>query len=401
MIKTKTCQNCKTKFAIEPEDFKFYEKIGVPAPTFCPECRLQRRLAFRNEMSLHKRKCDATGKNVISIYNPKSPHKVYDHKYWWSDKWDTLEYGQDYNFNKPFFEQFKKLFLRVPQIAILTDDSAVNSDYCNSTIYAKDCYLVSMSAWVENSFYSNRITYCKDSLDLYITDKSELCYECLYCFDSYKLFFSSHCHSCVESYFLYDCRHCQNCFGCANLRHKKYHIFNEPYSKEEYFRKLKEFNLDSYKNLIKQKQNCQEIYKKAIHRFAQITKSVNSIGNELKNTKNCFYAFDIKNGEDCKFINWGGYGVKDVYDSGPGFGGIAELLYEVVDTGLEGAKSFFTLVSWHNHNVQYCIQCHSSSNLFACIGLRHKQYCILNKQYTKEQYNELVPIIIEHMNKIP
>ena len=35
---TKTCQNCKQDFIIESEDFNFYEKIKVPAPTLCPEC---------------------------------------------------------------------------------------------------------------------------------------------------------------------------------------------------------------------------------------------------------------------------------------------------------------------------------------------------------------------------
>ncbi|MDI6602741.1 MAG: hypothetical protein QME57_01295 [Patescibacteria group bacterium] len=35
-----TCQNCKKEFVIEPEDFAFYEKIKVPPPTWCPECRL-------------------------------------------------------------------------------------------------------------------------------------------------------------------------------------------------------------------------------------------------------------------------------------------------------------------------------------------------------------------------
>ena len=34
---TKTCQNCKNDFIIEPDDFSFYEKMKVPAPTFCPE----------------------------------------------------------------------------------------------------------------------------------------------------------------------------------------------------------------------------------------------------------------------------------------------------------------------------------------------------------------------------
>lgn len=92
------CQNCNQKFVIEPEDFEFYKKIGVPAPTFCPECRLQRRMTFRNETSLYKRKCDVTGKDIISIYNPKSPHIIYDHKYWWSDEWDAIEYGKEYDF---------------------------------------------------------------------------------------------------------------------------------------------------------------------------------------------------------------------------------------------------------------------------------------------------------------
>jgi len=31
--------------------------------------------------------------------------------------------------------------------------------------------------------------------------------------------------------------------------------------------------------------------------------------------------------------------------------------------------------------------------------MRHGQYCILNKQYTKEEYERLVPQIIEHMRK--
>jgi hypothetical protein len=34
---TKNCQNCKNDFTIESEDFKFYEKIKVPPPTWCPD----------------------------------------------------------------------------------------------------------------------------------------------------------------------------------------------------------------------------------------------------------------------------------------------------------------------------------------------------------------------------
>ena len=37
--------------------------------------------------------------------------------------------------------------------------------------------------------------------------------------------------------------------------------------------------------------------------------------------------------------------------------------------------------------------------LFRSASLTHKDYCILNKQYTKEEYEKLVPKIIEHMQK--
>jgi hypothetical protein len=36
-------------------------------------------------------------------------------------------------------------------------------------------------------------------------------------------------------------------------------------------------------------------------------------------------------------------------------------------------------------------------NCFGCVSLRKKKYCILNKQYTKEEYEELKEKIIEDM----
>ncbi|MCX6721969.1 MAG: hypothetical protein NTY04_02160, partial [Candidatus Staskawiczbacteria bacterium] len=51
--------------------------------------------------------------------------------------------------------------------------------------------------------------------------------------------------------------------------------------------------------------------------------------------------------------------------------------------------------------LEYCFNCDSSSNCFGCIGMRKKEYCILNKQYTKEEYEEFVPKIREQMNATP
>ncbi len=230
-----TCQNCKTDFIIEPDDFLFYEKIGVPAPTFCPECRLQRRLAWRNERGLFKRKCDALGHDeiLVSIYPEGGRNVVYDHDYWHSDNWDPLDFGFEYDFNKTFFIQFNELLSTVPLISLF-DSKSTNSSYCNITIEHKNCYLVSAGWGNEDSLYSNRISYCKDTCDSYCCHKTEFSYQNVYCKESSKLFYSLNCESCVDSYFLYDCRGCINCIGCTNLRNKSYCIFNKQYTKEEY-----------------------------------------------------------------------------------------------------------------------------------------------------------------------
>ena len=99
----KNCQNCKKDFTIEPDDFGFYEKIKVPLPTWCPDCRLQRRLAFRNERTFYKRPCDLCGADTLSRFDPDRGIVNYCGECWWSDNWDTTSYGQDYDFSRPFF----------------------------------------------------------------------------------------------------------------------------------------------------------------------------------------------------------------------------------------------------------------------------------------------------------
>src|SRR3989344_5953779 len=94
---TKTCQNCKNQFVIEPEDFEFYARIKVPPPTFCPECRLQRRYAWRNMRSIYKYTCGLCGSKKIGVYAPDKPYTVYCSKCWWSDKWGALDFGRDYD----------------------------------------------------------------------------------------------------------------------------------------------------------------------------------------------------------------------------------------------------------------------------------------------------------------
>src|SRR3989338_8537812 len=92
---TKTCQNCKQNFVIESDDFMFYEKMKVPAPTWCPTCRAMRRMTFWNQRNLYRKIEQRTGVELFSGYPEEAAIEIYDHDFWWSDAWDPMRYGMD------------------------------------------------------------------------------------------------------------------------------------------------------------------------------------------------------------------------------------------------------------------------------------------------------------------
>ncbi len=79
----RVCQNCQNNFTIESNDFGFYEKMKVPIPTFCSDCRHQRRLAIRNERVFYYRNCDSCKKKIISYYHPDKKQVVWCPSCWW------------------------------------------------------------------------------------------------------------------------------------------------------------------------------------------------------------------------------------------------------------------------------------------------------------------------------
>ena len=95
---------------------------------------------MRNERILYNRKCNLTGTPIVSIFSKDSQYTVFSQDAWWSDKWDQLEHGQEFDFERPFFDQLKELQLKQPRIALLGKDSE-NSEYTNHSAHNRDCYL--------------------------------------------------------------------------------------------------------------------------------------------------------------------------------------------------------------------------------------------------------------------
>ena len=393
----KQCKNCRQDFMIEPDDFAFYEKIKVPSPTFCPECRFERRLSFRNERTFYKRTCDLCKKNIISTYDIDQPFPVYCQKCWWSDNWDSYSYGRDFDFSRPFFEQFQELMKVVPMLNMQNDDgiASLNSEYAQDFSFSKNCYLTSAGWYCENVMYSYYTCYDKDVADSYFLYNSERCYEC---FESDRIFDSKYSQLCFDSMelsFCYDMKNCQNCFMCVGLRGKNYCIRNKQYSREEYLEEVKKENLNKRSGISKCKKEFEAAVLKFPNRFAQIIKSPLSTGHSLinsKGSKNCFWARDLENCRNLVFVDI----AKDCYDCHNS--GNPNLCYEGL-TPDNSYNDFFTIFCWKCSFTFYSNNCHSSNNIFGCVALKHSEYSILNKKYTKEGYEVLKEKIIEHMKK--
>jgi len=392
----RNCQNCKNQFTIEPDDFSFYEKIKVPPPTFCPQCRLQRRMTWRNERSLYKRNCDLCKTSIISIYKPQSPFKVYCHDCFRSDTWDPLSYGRNYDFTKPFFQQFHELQIQVPRLNLMVTD-CVDSDYINGAYHDKNCYLIFASDEDEDCAYSHSIFYCKNVYDCLGVHHAEWCAGDVNCEKIFNTYYSQDCFDSYNLFFCTDCANCHDCIGCTGLRNQSYSIFNQRYSKEEYSKRLAEMKLGTVAGFSVVYEKARQLKTNFPVKYYHGNNNLRSEGDYLFHCKASSSIFDCQNIEDSKYLYIGNR-VKDSYD-GYAIVDNIELNLEVISHNSSFSK--FCLSYWHGTDGTYGDTCESCNNVFGCIGLRNKQYCILNKQYAKEEYEALVPKIIEHMKSMP
>ena len=399
---TKNCENCKKDFTIEPDDFGFYEQMKVPPPVWCPECRFFRRMVWYSYRILYKRKCDFTGENIITFYHPDIPCKVYNQDTWWSDEWDPKSYGKEIDFSRPFFEQFKELLDEVPKAALHTEQTTmINSPYCNAASYQKNGYLCFKHITGEDSAYTNVALNTKDSLDVAYSADPELCYEIVDCRRCFETFFSQDCENCQNVYFSRDLINCSNCFGCISLRNKNYCIFNKQYTREEYQNEFKKFDLGSFGKIQEYKKQAYDYSLKYPRRASQQRNNMNVRGDYVYNSKNSHDVYFISDSENIRysqlFIKGGTHNCYDF----TAFGSASEWVYEATWTGLNTSNVKFSVWSYRCHDTEYTFGCHGAGNLFGCVGLRKAEYCIFNKQYTKEEYFPLVEKIKKHMIEMP
>lgn len=388
------CKQCKNQFEIRPEDKAFYHRLSpvfdnhkyeLSEPDLCPDCRQQNRLAFRNERSLYLRKCGLSGKQIISVYAPESPYTVYDQEEWWSDKWDPLTFGRDFDFSRPFFEQFGELMRDVPRRNLIYFQNE-NSAYTNVCSNNKDCYLLFSSDYNRSCLYVSNIQKCIDCVDCSLGGESELCYECFNFHRCYHCLFSANIENCRDCFMVYDCKNCQNCAFSVGLRGKEFHIYNKPYSKEEYFQFMNNRDSSKFSSFLVNQP----------HQALNNINTENCTGDYLHNSKNCFQCFNVSDSEDSQYI-YDAVKCKNCFDCNEI--GYSELCYQVIEAFPDTYNSHFVFFTANTSDINYCDHCYNSSNLFGCVGLKRNSYCVFNKQYSKDEYGKLTAKIVEHMQK--
>ena len=340
-------------------------------------------LAHRNERKLYKRTCAATQQPIISIYSPDKPYRVYSQKFRWSDARDPFEYGRDFDFSKTFTENFNILFQQVPKLALHGHVSNENSDYVNYFVESKDSYCSYAWWYNEGVLYCTVATRIKYSCDCLSCLDSEYLYNCINCIKSYNL---QYCLDMVNCSDCYNCKHCvgcKYCINCDHLENQQYCIFNKQVSKEEFHRFLSE----SKNNTFSLSKDTTQV----------IRNSENCEGSYIYDSKNIYQGFDVfDSSSDCAFVEqvfW----YKDSYEVfGAGYG---ERVYGGLVTTLNIYEAIATSIVRRSQYVYYSQDITWCNHIFWCIGLRNKSYCIFNKQYTKEEYETLVPKIIEHMKQ--
>ncbi len=395
------CTRCHQQLNIDRTEQEFFQKMELPLPKLCPRCRQQRRLAFRNTRNLYKRDCSHCTQPMLSIYSNDKLMTVYCQACYWSDSWDPLQYGVDYDFSKSFFEQFNTLLRTVPvpnQIFFYVS-TLENSQFNNEITRCKNCYMLFDGEQAETSLYGETFYHINNCIDFYRLMNCELCYECISCDRCYNLKYSAWCSGCSDSWFLTDCSGSRNCFGSINLVNQEYTIYNEYVGEQAYKEFIQQLDLTNPNTWQEVHNTIRRVEASQPHRGVRGHPNENVTGDNLYNCSDTFDSYDCTELTNCRYCTELPLDAKDSQDLDI-WGGKTELCYN----GSMGHDVRNIVAGFYVFDkctdIQYALFCRKGSHdLFGCISLEKQSYCIFNKQYSKTEYFTLRKNIINHMKQ--
>ncbi len=279
-----------------------------------------------------------------------------------------------------FFEGLLSLQKNVTTPCVRQYWICINAEYTDIISNIENCFLIRCSPNCKNVWYSIVIKNTENVFNCIKVQWWEWnIYSSFSVDESFNIFYSKCIENSSNIWFSYDLVDCHECLFCNDLNNKSYYIYNISYAKDIYLQKKEE--------ILSQKANFQSWFTNLWwHNY----KTINS-----ENVENVYWWTNVINWRNC-IIVWNPIWTKNIYDT---------LLtwtlwdyYWCADSGVNSEKIYCSVAIVNSNTIFYSQFLEGCSFCIGCIWLKNKSFCILNKQYTKEEWYELVDKIFTKMN---
>ncbi|MFC1788101.1 hypothetical protein ACFLZY_02675 [Patescibacteria group bacterium] len=376
----RTCELTGEKWEMTEEEIGWYKKFNVPPSGVSPLNRMKYLTEKWPSGQYWYNKHPETGKMIVSGVHPATGIKVLPDVEWFDRDFSAIK--KDVDFEVSIIDQLYDLRQKVPSNASRDYEKSENSISLASFGDINSYFVVGCKS--KNTFHSIVGWDTEDSAEIYNCNAIRKSFQIVHSDKMYQCNFAKECNSCLNSSFLFDCRNCENCFGATNKRNKKYLWFNEQLSSEEWERRRAEVDLGSRKVVEEYLEKFSQLVKDAVWPENFNEKTEGCIGEYLTNCNDCRYVYFAN--QSARNIFWGAFAMQGPQDCAfcAEASGSQEIYYCSAATNSFLCK--FSLWVSRCKELEYSIDCYDCEYCFGCVGLRKKQFCIFNKQYSEEDY---------------
>lgn len=377
----RTCAITGEKWMMDEAEIKWYRHLNVPPSKLSPTSRWfilnGEALGFEWWWNKHPE----TGKPILTYVHPATGVHVLPDAEWFQK--DFISAGRDVDASRSLFEQMHPLRTSVPVPATYNVKEPQGGISLLSYGDVNSYFTIACSA--KNSFYSSDAFDCESVAEAYAVKNATECYRVICGARLFKMRYAYHCFDSSDCAFVFDCRNCEYIFGGTNLRNKKYVWFNEQLSREEWERRRAEVDLSRRSVVAAQDQAFQALL--ASQGFWPENFNENApgcTGDYLRDVLNCQVAFASADGP--RDNDWACYCYGKSERTYMTCGAVNSADSYYCATIPDSSNCNFCINLARSLNMEYCISCLNCENCFACVGLNRKKFCILNKQYSEEEY---------------
>lgn len=286
-----------------------------------------------------------------------------------------------------FFQEFRKLAFSLPRVST-HNRASQNCDFSDFVSRSKNIYLSFFVNDAEDCYYSGHLMKCRDCVDSSYLSACELCYECVDCTNLYNCSFLQDSHQCSNCDYSYDLLHCKDCFGSFGLRNQQFRIFNKPYSEDDYRKKIHDLKKQPAAKIL---EALRPEFDKHPRLFSRLLKGdERCFGDYIYFSKNCYLCYNVRNIENAAYasnIMDPEFSSSDIFDCN--FGSNLHLCYECQNVFASSNCNFLENCA-NCADCEYAIFCYNCRNCFGCAYMMNKEYCILNRPFSREEYLALL-----------